>query len=435
MTNMQQRRGSGIVARPASPAVALVAALAVAAVFTPLAHAQTYSETVIHTFTGGADGIGPDGLIGSGAGNLYGATEFGGAGPCYDGFISDCGTVLKIDFARNETILYTFQGGTDGAYPESELVRDSKGNIYGTTYQGGGPANDGTVFKLDTAGNETVLHSFTGGRDGRYPRASLIRGSAGNLYGTTVAGGAELRFRGVGVIFKVNPAGKESVLYAFEGHQDGAYPGGMIQDGRGNFFGTTGYGGTGNCSNVRVHGCGTVFELDKAGKERVLYSFAGGTDGNFPSFGVTQDAAGNLYGVTDAGGTGQCNSAIDIGCGTVFKVDKSGNHSVLYSFTGAADGALPTSQLVLDASGNLYGTTGYGGSSFYTSGYGVVFKLDTSGKQTVLYTFKGGSDGRYPGGNLLLNPKGILYGTTGEGGDTSCAAPYGCGVVFQLTQQ
>jgi uncharacterized repeat protein (TIGR03803 family) len=352
-------------------------------------------ETVLYSFTGGADGAYPyAGVIRDAAGSLYGTTYQGGA--------AGAGVVFKVNTAGQETVLYSFTGGADGGYPYAGVIRDSAGNLYGTTYQGGA-AGAGVVFKVNTAGHETVLYSFTGGADGAYPYAGVIRDSSGNLYGTAFAGGTG----GVGVVYKLDTAGQETVLYNFTGGADGAYPyfAGVIRDPAGNFYGTTVGGGTANQ--------GVVYKVDTASQETVLYSFPGVADGFIPYAGVIRDSAGNLYGTTTSGGAA--------GQGVVYKVNTSGHETVLYTFTGGADGAFPWAGVIRDSAGNLYGATEVGG----TADAGVVYKLDTTGHETVLYSFTGGADGGYPQAGVIRDPAGNLYGTAGGGID-------GAGVVYKL---
>jgi uncharacterized repeat protein (TIGR03803 family) len=335
--------------------------------------------------------------------------------------------VFKLDGAGTETVLYTFTGGTDGAVPFAGLIRGAKGTLYGTTSSGGGgilPA--GTVFKLDNTGQMTVLHSFCSAAncaDGNTPYAGVIR-HGGNLYGTTIGGGVS----NSGVVFKLDPAGNETALYTFcpNGNcTDGMSPNAVIRDKEGNLYGTTTFGGGASNSGV-------VFKLDPTGAETVLYSFAGGADGANPFGGLIQDDAGNLYGTTSAGGPS--------GQGTVFEVDPAGNETILYSFTGGTDGGFPEAGLIRDEKGNLYGTTFFGGlaSPPCYSFCGVVFKVDTTGLETVLYSFTGGADGLNPAAGLMLGKAGNLYGTTGYGGadsDPTCQTGIGCGVVFKLTRR
>lgn len=387
--------------------------------------------TVLYTFTGGADGAVPYGatLITDRAGNIYSTTNSGGNdSECSAG----CGVVFKLDGTGTESVLYTFTGGADGALPLAGLIGDAKGNLYGTTSGGGGgslPA--GTVFQLDSTGKETVLYNFcsvANCADGNTPYAGVIR-HAGDLYGTTLGGGEFcIENGGCGVVFKVDSIGKETVLYNFcpNGYgncTDGASPqAGPIDDAAGNLYGTTSGGG--------ANGLATVFRLSPAGVETVLHSFAGDADGANPFAGLIRDEDGNLYGTTSAGGPS--------GQGTVFKVDPEGSETVLYSFTGGTDGGYPEAGLVSDEKGNLYGTTFFGGraSPPCYSFCGVVFKVDTAGMETVLYSFKGGADGLNPAAGLMLGKAGNLYGTTGYGGDSgqSCATGIGCGVVFKLTR-
>jgi uncharacterized repeat protein (TIGR03803 family) len=201
--------------------------------------------------------------------------------------------VFKVDPTGTETVLYSFTGGADGGQPSGGVIRDRAGNLYGTTIRGGA-LGFGVVFKLDTAGTETVLHNFGGApADGASPYAGVILDSAGNLYGTTQLGGAS----GYGVVYKLNKAGKETVLHSFAGCPiDGEYPkAGVIRDPAGNLYGTTYHGGT-------SPGSGVVFRLDSTGTETVLFSFNGG-DGSEPKGGVIRNSAGNLYGTTSYGGT------------------------------------------------------------------------------------------------------------------------------------
>ncbi len=275
---------------------------------------KTGKETLLYKFTGPPDGEDPDSLlVEDQAGNLYGTTWEGGTG-CPGIGSSGCGTVFKLDSSGKETVLYSFSGGFDGCEPGPGVTLDSAGNIYGvTTYGGAGVCrmrgNYGVVFELDTAGNETVLHTFSGGTDGAYPMSVLLLDSQGNLYGTTAGGGSD----GGGTVFKLDSSGNETVLYNFRGGSDGADPyAGVVEDAAGNFYGTTAGGGTYNL--------GTVFELSTAGVETVMHSFTGGTDGTEPFAGLTIDASGALYGTTYSGGDPNCHRGGRIGCGVVFKV-------------------------------------------------------------------------------------------------------------------
>jgi uncharacterized repeat protein (TIGR03803 family) len=293
---------------------------------------------------------------------LFGTTSGGGA--------VGQGTVFELPKGGRFTVLYSFSGLKDGTDPFASLVLGPTGDLYGTTYLGGSPncngnsrnSSCGTIFKLDQKGRRTVLHRFTKPKiEGNFPTASLIQDAAGDFYSTTSLGGSS----GLGTVFKLNTSGVETVLHTFRG-TDGAVPGGLIQDAAGNFYGTTGGGGA---------GFGTVFKLDTQGVETVLYAFSGGPDGGTPLGSAIIDSAGNLYGTTYAGGGTPCLDGQ--GCGVVFKLDPSGKETVLYSFTGEADGSSPEAGLVMDAAGNLYGTTTTGGaiSNACPSGCGVVFKI------------------------------------------------------------
>ena len=359
-------------------------------------------ETVLYSFTGAADGGLPfAGVIRDSAGKLYGTTYHGGA--------SGAGVVFQANTGGQETVLYSFTGGADGGYPNAGVIRDSAGNLYGTT-TAGGASNWGVVYKLDPAGNYTVLYSFTGGENGGGPYAGVIRDPAGNLYGTTSDGGAA----SVGVVYKLNAAGQETVLHTFTGGADGSFPNaGVIRDSSGNLYGTTSSGGTANA--------GVVYTLDAAGRETVLYSFTGGADGSFPYAGVIRDSAGNLYGTTLVGGPAEL--------GEVFELDAAGNETVLFSFPGPTDGEWPTAGVIRDPAGNLYGTTEYGGRA----NADVVYKVNTAGREKVLYSFTGGADGSFPYAGVIRDSAGNLYGTTTAGGASNSGVVYKVNTAGQET--
>ena len=401
MNNSKQHQSwvSGICRKVTNAALTLLAVLGFAMLATQ--SAQAYPYKVLYGFKGGTDGGKPwSGVVEDAAKNLYGTASSGGA--------YGYGVVFKVNWLGKETVLYSFTGGSDGKSPNGSLVLDAANNLYGTTVTGGA-YGFGTVFKLDTTGKETVLYSFLGGANGQYPWAGLAFDSAGNLYGTTLGGGAS----GYGTVFKLDSSGHQTVLYSFtDAGGDGAYPyAGLVLDAANNLYGTTEYGGN--------YDYGVVFKVDTAGSETVLYSFTGGADGGYPMFGaLILDAANNLYGTTDEGGAK--------GAGTVFKLDTAGTESVLYSFCsvyGCTDGAAPEGGLVQDWAGNLYGATTQGG----TSNAGTLFELDTTGKETVLYSFTGKNDGSWPQATLCLGPLGNLFGTATRGGSA------GYGVVFTVT--
>jgi uncharacterized repeat protein (TIGR03803 family) len=383
-----------------SHAVAAALLLAFIVTLTTARLAQAQTESVIYHFCSLAncdDGASPTSdLIMDLQGNMYGTTQFGGA---YSG-----GTVFKLAPGGTLTVLYSFcsVGGSscsDGSAPESGLVMDSVGNLYGTTFQGGA-FGFGTVFKLSPEGALTTLHSFNyNGTDGFEPDAGLVMDSKGNLYGTTFAGGEY----GSGVVYKVAPNGKETLLHVFgTTSTDGATPTHvvLVMDKEGNLYGTTYYGGT--------KGDGTVFKITAMGVESVLYSFGVKPEDGFkPSAGLTIDFRGNLYGTTIAGGK--------YGYGTVFRLRPSGTETVLHNFqNNGTDGYSPLAAMIFDSKGNLYGVTYNGGlTQGCPSGCGTVFEVSTSGVETILHDFANtGTDGINPLGSLLMDSEGNLYGTT-----------------------
>ena len=393
---------------------------------------QARSYKVLHAFTGSPDGALPyAGLVGDTAGNFYGTTFKGGTGNCVDSDrIKGCGVVFELDSSGKETVLYSFGNGADGAYPRAGLLLDATGNLYGTTALAGDltcnpPDGCGVVFEIATSGKETVLYTFhSESANGAGPDGGLIRDAAGNLYGTTNGGGEY----GLGVVFKLDAAGKETVLHSFIGNSagDGAYPiAGLVLDATGDLYGTTPQGGRG-CPGKG--GCGTVFKLDQAGMETVLHRFTGRRfppeDGETPYGGLVRDSEGNLYGTTYSGGSHVF--------GTVFKLSAAGKVIVLHNFDpSSGDGGYPAAGLTRDKLGNSYGTTYQGG----TSNKGTVFKVDKAGSETVLHSFTGGGAGANPYSGLVRSMNGNLYGTTWDGGSGSCSDGQraGCGVVFMLT--
>jgi len=389
-------------------------------------------EKVLHSFNGN-DGAGSlAGLIFDAAGNLYGTTTAGGS--------YDAGTVFELtpgaDGSWKEKVLYSF--GKEAASPQSSLVFDTSGNLYGTTLNGGA-YNAGTVFDLTSTGGggwkEKILHSFnSNGNDGFFPYASLIIDTSGNLYGTTYNGGGNSNLgSGCGAVFelthKVRGGWKETILHTFENNgKDGCYPyAGLVLDASGNLYGTTSQGGGAN-------GFGTVFELTKAHDgwvEKLLHTFSfNDEDGFYPTAGLTFDSAGNLYGTTRSGGRSICET----GCGIVFELSPTAGGSwmerILHTFDrhGGADGYYPAGSLIFDAAGNLYGTT-YSGGTYHIDGTAFELTPRTGGPgwtEKVLHSFDRG-DGDEPWGGLISDPKGNLYGTTYFGGT------YGGGTVFEIT--
>jgi uncharacterized repeat protein (TIGR03803 family) len=395
--------------RPRGNSSALLFVAVIGLIVTAIAPAQAQTFTVLHTFNSNnnVDGGDPSGDLILVKGVLYGTTTNGGN--------HHNGTVFKVAPTGTETILYNFGTNTvDGKQPMAGLVRDGAGNIYGTTFTGGTTGTKGTVFKV-TGKKEKLLHNFTGTPDGEAPLfGSMVLDSGGNLYGTTNVGGKGTCSNGCGTVFKINSAGKETILHSFQNNgKDGMNPyGGLILDSTGNLYGTTNNGG-----NTRF---GTVFTINTStGKEKVLHSFKQ-SDGQGPLSRLVRDSGGNLYGTTYSGGVGSS--------GTVFKLTPSGHLTTLYSFTGLTDGGFPWGGLVLDAKGNLYGTTTSGGGGSCSGGCGVIFKVAPKGKETVLWNFDGGAGGFFTYAGLVRDTKGNLYGNTFYGGDGGC----NCGIVYKL---
>jgi uncharacterized repeat protein (TIGR03803 family) len=456
---------------------------------------------VLYSFKGGTDGANPDsGVVLDSAGNIYGTTYLGGA--------ANAGVVYKLTPSGHETLLYSFTGGADGANPYAGVILDKAGNLYGTTYQGGS-VNMGVVYRVSAAGKETVLHNFTGTPDGANPYAGVTSDASGNLYGTTYGGG----INDTGAVYKLAPSGQMSVLHSFPTENGGgAAPySGVVRDSAGNLYGTTSgavyklgpagtyrllheFGGAGvdpteprwgvvldsagdlygTTEHGGMAGLGVVYKLDTRGGFKVLYQFPGGQASgayaNFPNAVVVLDSEGNIYGTSPHGGVegmiyevgsagggtmlynfegapggtepvagvvrgsagtfyGNTVNGGPLSAGVVYKVDSAGHETALYSFTGGADGAYPQSNLVLGSSGNLYGTTYDGGSASGTAGFGVVYKIDPAGSETVLHTFTGAADGGHPG-NVVLDSAGNLYGAAGGGTEGGVE---GAGVVYRLS--
>jgi uncharacterized repeat protein (TIGR03803 family) len=371
------------------------------------------TEKVIYTFSGGADGGEPEsGLISDSKGNLYGTTGAGGGSSC------SCGTVYELSPGSNgtwtEKVIYAFSGSSnDGIFPFGSLVFDGKGNLYGTTVLGG-PTFGGTVFELIAGSNgtwtENILYNFAGA-DGSEPYAALIFDSSGNLYGTTLSGGTY----GFGTVFELvsgsNGTWTEKVLHSFTGGNDGANPDGpLIFDGVGRLYGTT--------TSAGPHDYGAVFELTPGSKgwtEKIIYALPG-AGGSGPFDGLIFDSASKLYGTSAT---------------TVFELTPGPNgtwtENTIHTFLGGRDGAYAESGLILDKAGRLFGTTYTGGAH-----YGTVYELrpgsDDTWTETVLHRFAASTgDGVFPGpANLVQDTRGNLYGTTSQGGTA------GAGVVYEI---
>jgi len=376
-----------------------------------ISSSQAANQKVLYTFTGGVDGGQPyqAGVVLDAAGNLYGATQFGGT--------YNQGTVYQLTpspgGAWTETVLYSFAGIPDGEQPQGGLVIDAAGNLYGTTSNGGDPNSYcGTVFKLSPSGNDwsfSVLHTFTG-PDGCSPQSDLTLFNDQSILGTTAGGGCGSQ----GTAFTLSTSGGGYFDWCFRG-TNGEYPGGVNSW----EFGTTFYGGKQQKGNV--------FSLSWSNHTKVAHTFsATAKAGYWPMGNLAPQTGANgywiMYGTTSWGGVG--------GRGTVYQLAQrptgSWAISVLHSFA-VSDGSSPGAGPILDAAGNLYGTTQWGGPE----NAGTVFKLTPGAKnkwaQTVLYYFTGGPDGSVPTSSLMLDNAGNLYGTTNSGG------AYNQGVVYEVT--
>ena len=394
-------------------ALAWAMLLALTIVATPGAQAQTYN--VIHTFTGGGDGANPfAGVTIDAAGNLYGTTAFGGS--------AGNGSVFKLTHSQSGWVLaslYIFAGGNDGAAPWGRVALARDGSLYGTTHYGGDSYGCGTVFHLTPSPtapksvlapwNEIVLYRFTFPSAGCNPQGDLTFDQSGSIYGTTLES-----------VYELTPTGggwTETTLYQVVGLY--YFHGGVVFDKSGNLYGVENpYG------NTSVPEVGSVYQLSPSGSGwtgQTLYAFTGGSDGADPYGGLILDPSGNLYGTTQLGGSG--------GGGTAFELTPAnGGWTLNTLYGGFSPGCCggPYDKLVMDAAGNLYGTTASGGAY----GGGNVFKL-THGiggwTYTSLYDFTGGSDGANPISTLVFDANGNLYGTAAYGG------AYGNGVVFEIT--
>lgn len=397
-----------------------------------LTSASAVNERVLYPFTL-YNGVNPTGLIFDRAGNIYGTTAGGG------GYLH--GAVFELSQSGTgwtEKTLYSFTGGGDGSAPIGNLIFDAAGNLYGTATAGGTGCSFsgcGVVFELSPGSNgwtETVLYTFTGGTDGQSPIGGVVSDGHGNLYGAASYGGnTSCNCGTVYRLGRTTNGWKFSVLHSFSGGSDGAVPNAGLFVQSGNLYGTALTGGNPKCTGFPLPGCGTAFSLTPVagGKVtfQVIYSFGqGATDGEYPSSSLIADSSGNLYGTTLNGGS--------IGGGTVFKLSPANGNtwqeSVLYSFGSAGDGFYPSAPLIFDKSGNLYGTTQYGGG---LGAAGMAFRLTPRSNgvwvETILHAFTGGPDGQYPSSGLIIGPGPGLYGSTSAGGSVGSA-----GVVYEITK-
>lgn len=428
------------VADPTKSAVATVTVVAGPAV------------TTLHSFDHTKEGALPwAALIFGDDGYMYGTTVGGGNLSCtYSTSIHGCGTIYKIDTSGNSAVLHTFSG-QDGLYPGKSLIQTTNGTLFGITQYGGLnmsqctiggtaiQAGCGTIFSTGTSGSFSNLASFGpfSSPIGVGPVAALMQSQSGTFYGTTYVGGSTtcggmlgtLVAKGCGSIFSFSGLGAPAAAHTFSG-AEGAYPATtLLQGSDGNFYGTTTGGGTLTCSSYGSPGCGTVFKMASTGSVTTLHAFTK-QDGASPQSSLILGNDGSMYGSAIFGGTTSCSGGAQwSGCGTIFKIDASGNFTLLHSFSGP-DGAYPAT-LLLGADGYFYGTTESGGSSScigrYGPGCGTIFRMDAAGNITVIYAFTGQSDGSWPESALIQGTDGNLYGTAVYGGTNDD------GVVFRVS--
>jgi uncharacterized repeat protein (TIGR03803 family) len=391
----------------------------------------------IYSFQPTPDGGQPNGPpLQASDGNFYLTTRAGGAHICRGGAVS-CGAVVRFTPAGAESVLYSFgASATDGFDPSSPLIQGQDGALYGTTAFGGAHGV-GTVFRITLDGTYSILYSFGASpADGLVPTGGVIQASDGNFYGTTSSGGANhcVNIPGpasnCGTVFRITPAGAETILHSFgSSPDDGVEPlGPLLQATDGNLYGTTIDGGANNCVSG-THNCGTVFRITLAGAESVIHSFgASPEDGFAPQGSLIQGSDGAFYGTTPSGGASPFNAPVRNG--TVFRVTAAGAETVLYSFavSAALDGFGPAPFLIQGQDGNFYGTTRSGGAFGGTSN-GTVFMVTPSGVHVVLYSFGPlNTNPSDPGSGVTQGGDGAFYGVTFSGGSGS-----GAGTIFRLT--
>jgi uncharacterized repeat protein (TIGR03803 family) len=394
---------------------ALVLGISAASLLTASpAMAQTATYSVVANFTDGAEGGYPvTALIQGASGNFYGSDSTGGP--------NNSGVVYQMTPAGTLSLLWQPPASctTDCELPAGALTQGSDGNFYGVT-ETGGSNSSGSIFKITPSGTYTTLYSFTDGTDGSDPDGPLVEGSDGNLYGVANQGGLAngcpnaFGANGCGTVFKISTSGSGfKVVYTFQGTDaDSGYPsGGLVQGSDGNFYGTTG---------------GTVFKVTTGGTLTTIATITTSSDGAYFNGPLAEGADGAFYGTASESGND--------GYGTIFKASASGGFTLLYTFTGQADGGAPLAGLWAGTDGNFYGTTSQGGNLSCAEGFGcgTIFAMTTAGQPTTLYTFSTQANGVLGGPAVTQGSNGSLYGTAGNGGSSSNCGD-GCGTVFKAT--
>ena len=395
-----------------------------------------------------SDGGQPNGpLVLASDGNFYGTTRAGGTNRCrnVDNF---CGVVFRVTPTGDESVIYDFgASSTDGFTPSGPLVQGRDGALYGVT-SNGGTFSGGTIFRVTLGGGYSVLHSFGGSPTaGIVPLGGLVEASNGSFYGTTASGGANQcgnipqAGNNCGTVFRITPAGAVTYLHSFgASRSDGVTPNGSLLLARdGDLYGTTVNGGANSCSGTgETNNCGTVFKVTPSGVQTVIYSFGNtALDGIAPQGALIQGADGALYGTTVSGGGGRCGG--NFGCGTVFRMTTAGSISILHAFSldARTDGYGPSPYLLLARDGNFYGTTGSGGTVAGGGDLnGTVFRVTPSGTKTTLFSFGPLNENpSNPVGGVIEGTDGSLYGTLAYNGRFGSVGAFGgSGAVFRLVK-
>jgi uncharacterized repeat protein (TIGR03803 family) len=425
---------------------------------TVLSSPGRWKETSLHSFNY-ADGAYNlyAGLVFDGAGNLYGTSQSGGNYGC--NIRESCGVVFELTHAANgtwkEKVLHTFFSNDSlGFFPRAGLIVDANGNLYGTTSSGGpycsGSVGCGVVFELSPNSGEwteKVLYGFKGVTDGSGPEGALTFDAAGNLYGTTVAGGDADDGTIFELIRQTNGSWVKRTLHSLTRDEGAGPESKLVFDNAGNLYGTADFEGA--YRSCGGYGCGTAFQLRPGTNGiwslKVLHSFGKGIDGAYPVSGLSIDSAGNLFGVTDQGGPHTAalqQPCFVYGCGTVFELmrQKTGKWTerTIHDFGKGTDGNLPRGDLIRDDSGALYGTAVFGGLYGAGNAFRLIRGSDNKWEEQVLHNFGKGKDGANPYSGMIFDQAHNLYGTTAYGGSYragTCSKSHGCGTIFEITPE